>query len=775
MISGIGSFPFVSVISAYQNDARSEPLRLPEPELRTDELKQSFRDIVALRTSLEALVDALGVRRSSGETLPAAVSSKVLGLNMNASPAQNVLTAPEINATPTSIAPFGPTFAGASTTLPEIDGAYTGAADDTFTFKAQDNGAIGGTKRLRFEVRNGAGQKIDQIIIPENTPADTQFALSNGLVASFSAGDVVKNDTFQVQAFANIGSVVDPDKPFDGVRDNRPNFEFGKSVTAGSFDVNGVTLQVYANDTINTVLDRINQSGTGVQAVFNAAGESISLTQEGFGPLAFTLDNDSSGFLSATKLGGASDLIFSTLTSSEVNATATSLGPFGPAFAGASTALATVGGVYTGSTNDSLSFEVKKGGTVGSNDQIKLDVRDGTGSKIDQIVINPGTPADTAFTLDNGVTVSFSAGDLVKDDTFAVNVFATVGSVVDPDKPFNGTRNDNPNFDAGKSVTAGSFTVNGVSIDVFANDTINTVLDRINASAAGVEANFYAGAEIVQLRQTTAGPVDITVGNDTSGFLDAVKLLGKTAELGTYIPSDADSALSGVSQFSGITAGTFTVNGVSIGVDPDSDSLLDVLDRINFSGAGVNAVLDPSGSQVSFQASDQVTPIVLADGNANFFTALGITPGTYAPTITKSGGKVRAHSATELLKDAADALNGLYRQTTQSATVLGVRNDLQSIIQDVFDNDAPVLRTDFGVSFDFRQQANHIFSFFGSEQARFRGALRSDLDTVRDFFLEPRTGEELGFAQKLIERLQAAESDIQGKLGSVGLFVSVFA
>ncbi len=772
MILGIGNFPFVSIVDPFRNAARAAPVD-PSASIRSDELKQGFRDIVSLRRSLEELSAALGVQRVSGTTLPAAVSSKILGLNMNASPAQNVLAAPEINATPTSFAPFAPSFAGASTAVPLIDGAYTGIVDDIFTFKAKDNGTIGGSQQLRFDVRNGANQKIDDITIPANTPSGAQFTLSNGLVVSFADGDVVKNDTFQVQAFASIGSVVDPAKPFNGVGDDRPNFEFAKAVVAGSFDVNGVNIDVYADDTINTVLQRMNQSGAAVQAEFDAASESIRLTHLASGPLAFTLANDTSGFLSATKLGGASELIFTTLTSGEVNATATSYSPFGPAFQGASTSLATVSGVYTRNTNETLTFEVAKGGTIGSNGQsLKLDVLDGSGAKIDQIVINPNTLADTPFTLDNGLSVSFSSGDLIANDVFTVAVYATVGSIADPDKPFNGTRNDRPNFEFGKSVGAGSFTVNGIVIDVFDNDTINTVLDRINGAGAGVKAQWFGGSEIVQLRQTSPGPIDISVGNDTSGFLDAVKLLDKTPELGSYIPSDPDSTLSGVSQFSGVTMGAFSVNGVSINVDPNTDTLVDVIDRINFSGSGVTAVLDPSGSRLTFQATDGETAIELSDGSANFFSALGIDPGTYAPTVTKRGGAARARDATTLMKDAADALNGLYRRSAQSPAVLGVRTDLQTIIGDAFDNAAGVLRTDFGISFDFRGQSGPTLAFFANEQARFMNALRVRPNDVRDFFFQPRTGAERGLIDEIVQRLEIAESQIKQTLGSVGLFVS---
>ena len=74
-------------------------------------------------------------------------------------------------------------------------------------------------------------------------------------------------------------------------------------------------------------------------------------------------------------------------------------------------------------------------------------------------------------------------------------------------------------------MTAGSFDVNGVSITVAANDTINSVLAKIDASAAGVTATFDATREEVVLTQKTEGAAnDIVLANDTSGFLAATKL-----------------------------------------------------------------------------------------------------------------------------------------------------------------------------------------------------------------------------------------------------------
>ena len=42
------------------------------------------------------------------------------------------------------------------------------------------------------------------------------------------------------------------------------------------------------------------------------------------------------------------------------------------------------------------------------------------------------------------------AGEVEKNDTFTVSVSTSVGSAVDPDLPFNGTHNQNPNLEAGQ-------------------------------------------------------------------------------------------------------------------------------------------------------------------------------------------------------------------------------------------------------------------------------------------------------------------------------------
>lgn len=66
---------------------------------------------------------------------------------------------------------------------------------------------------------------------------------------------------------------------------------------------------------------------------------------------------------------------------------------------------------------------------------------------------------------------------------------------------------------------------------------------------------------------------------------------------------DPNATLQSVNLRSSVTAGTFTINGVAISVDPTTDSLNDVIARINASGAGVVASLVTVDGRARLQIS----------------------------------------------------------------------------------------------------------------------------------------------------------------------------
>ena len=458
----------------------------------------------------------------------------------------------------------------------------------------------------------------------------------------------------------------------------------------------------------------------------------------------------------------------------EVNTAPTSYSTHGPEWTGASTAQVTISGEYDGSNGtDTLTFEVTRGGTHGSvNLQIK--VYDSNNVEIDKIDLSKKDSIDKQYTLSNGLVLTLGEGDLSKNDTLTVAVSDSVGSAVDPDNPLNGTRNSDPNLEPGLSVSDGSFQINGTTINVNASDSINSVLDRINQSDAGVTATFDAATEKVLLTQDTPGSTqDIVLANDTSGFLAAVKLDGAVA-----IPGDdaeSGNTLAEEEQFASVQSGSISVNGVSINIDVNTDTLTDVLDRITASEAEVAASFDSASQRVSLNSNDSDSQLILDSGTTDFFPAVEISDGTYDPVNesievqtegvdvvnesdlaieyaeiynTELASTVRADqdvAATpvtpadakmlgKLVHIIANSMNALFDNSaiTSSPTAMteGVRNEVRSAVTSWFDSEGPQFDTDFGIGFDFEKTEEGVFKFSQADRSQFETALASPQSTA---------------------------------------------
>jgi len=453
----------------------------------------------------------------------------------------------------------------------------------------------------------------------------------------------------------------------------------------------------------------------------------------------------------------------------EVNATPSSYTPFESGFTKGVSAVATVFGEYTGTDNDRLRIDARRNGDVGE-DWIKIRVKNLQNQKVDQFWIGPnyepGTPIDTV----DGLQIAFSEGNLRKGSRFDLYVYDDVGSVVNPDKPFDEIGADRPNFEWGTSVTAGTFDVNGTTINVLADDTINTVLDRINASGAGVVATFDAGTESISLTRTQLGSEhDITVGNDTSGFLAATKLDTAVAVPGR--DGGWEDIIADVPQLNHIATGTAYVNGVGINVDVDADSLQDVVDRINTAGAGVVASISEDGERIAMVSTDRKAPFELDDGDTNLFSELNLDVGVHKGR-TRPG--VDRELMIEAMGDMKRALNGIFRdragETAVSAVVTGLRTSLRTAIGTSFDADgADRIRSGFGVDYDFRAQSNETMDY---SRSRMRTALANRSSEVISYFADGEEGEP-GMLSSMISTLSGTMDAIEDTVGHIGLNVDV--
>ena len=703
-------------------------------------LARGFEKIHMLREQLTALKEALGADKPRG--LPAAVSSNGLSLDTTPRELMSVSSHSEINTAPTSFTPRHPVFSGDSTARPTIGGEYNGSTDQTITFSVVRNRTVGGRRRLVIDALDENGARLERIRM--QGAAGTEHTMKNGLTLAFGEGRLERGDTFTVDVSASVGSRIDPTKAFD---DPDANLDAGFSIRDGAFKLNGTAIRVHASDSLVDVLARINEADIGVSAKFDGASEKVVLSRTVAGEVDIVLADDTSGFVAAMKLDGVSTQRYTTLQGGAIGDLPTGFGPTSPRFSGRSTSKPTVSGQYNGDIDDTLTFRVMRDRQVGGRRPIRLEVRNGNNEIIDEVRFARNAPPGTKVALRNGLEISLSEGDVRRGDTFQVDVFADRLPVKD-----------------------GSFEVNGTKINVFAGDGIDDVLARINKSDAGVSATYDKQSDSVLLQRTRQGALDITLDNDTSGFLKATRLDGAAAQLGAVADvSDLDTAIVDIEELSAMNTGTFEINGTMIHVDVDSDTLRDVVERINNSSAGVLATVRQG--RFELMSGDKLTPIELTAGTASFFEAMRIEEGIYAPTIELG---VDGAAAAESMEEATAALSGLVQGSfSVDATVLSsLRSDLLEVFQSATDAKSSIIRTGFGLELDFRENGKTSDVAKRRNAARFAAAVRQKPDEIKAFFLE---GGDESVLESLLTRLDAAEAEIKEAVGTRAVMMSLLA
>jgi len=280
---------------------------LPVDDGSNIDFRRARSRLLNLYRHLEKLAELADINIRFMLDLPDARSSAGLGLDLTHT-AATLNSNEEINASPMSFGPFGPDWLNGSSALITVGGEYDGShGTGALTFEVLQDGTHG-VDNLRIRVEDPQGNRIRNINIRANHQEDRQYDLRNGLYLTLGPNSLIDNDTTTIQVFDNVGAAVNPDRPLGGIRNNNPNLQFGTTpIVDGSFSLNGENISVATTDTINDVINRINQSSAGVTAVFNAATEQIDFLQDTLGSVpTIDLQGDTSNFLDAMKLSSAS-------------------------------------------------------------------------------------------------------------------------------------------------------------------------------------------------------------------------------------------------------------------------------------------------------------------------------------------------------------------------------------------------------------------------------------------------------------------------------------
>ncbi|MGM0508352.1 MAG: flagellar filament capping protein FliD [Fusobacteriota bacterium] len=370
--------------------------------------------------------------------------------------------------------------------------------------------------------------------------------------------------------------------------------------------------------------------------------------------------------------------------------------------------------------------------------------------------------SNTNYVLENVAMAKagkVSSGDvLTLQDGVKANISGT-SNIVDPNERFT---------QGGSTITEGSFQINGKTINVEADDTINLVITKINGSGAGVTASFDQDTNSFKLEQDTAetsSKIKFS-DTDTSSFLTEMGLgdqLGQTVENGENI--DYKKNISEVDAFTGVTSGFFTINGHTFELDAENDSLSDVISKINSADAGVTAFYDEDSKKVTLTSQEAGKGITLENDtgglleNLNLMNQANDTDGTAEKSVYEG-------------QKASFTLNGVdFTKETNKFNINGMNIDLKSSTEPgekITLNVTADIEKPYEKIENFIEKYNDLVGYIENNNGE-DGALQGDrmannlVFNLRNKLTSPVDGVESGFNQFALIGIKA-QSNTSSKL-----------
>jgi flagellar hook-associated protein 2 len=256
------------------------------------------------------------------------------------------------------------------------------------------------------------------------------------------------------------------------------------------------------------------------------------------------------------------------------------------------------------------------------------------------------------------------------------------------------------------TATAGNFTINGAQVTVALTDSLQDVFNKISTATGGaVTGSYDHTTDKVSL--SSSSEIVLGSANDSSNLLSALQLfnngtgaiassnpLGAVNTKATLANSRLTKAITAVD---GSGNGTFALNGVNIAYNINSDSLTDVISRINQSGAGVTASYDTTSDRmVLLNNSTGDTGFGLSEAAGGFLDATGLSMSTAGASTIRGknaqfsiNGGATVSSASNTLSSALTGITGLTvqatTQDTQTITIASNTGAMKSAIQSFID------------------------------------------------------------------------------------------
>ena len=166
------------------------------------------------------------------------------------------------------------------------------------------------------------------------------------------------------------------------------------------------------------------------------------------------------------------------------------------------------------------------------------------------------------------------------------------------------------------------FEVNGKKINVESTDTIGTFINKINASNAGVKASFNSQERRFKIEATNDKPVEINAEDKT--FLRGLEISKYAGEKVTNMTEpDYKKTMESLDSLDNVKRGSFTINDYTVNVNPEVDSIQDIVSRLNKEGSPVKAYFDEVSGKMSIVSSVAGDDLIFQADTSNLMKELG--------------------------------------------------------------------------------------------------------------------------------------------------------
>ncbi|NUO07162.1 MAG: flagellar filament capping protein FliD [Candidatus Brocadia sp.] len=272
-----------------------------------------------------------------------------------------------------------------------------------------------------------------------------------------------------------------------------------------------------------------------------------------------------------------------------------------------------------------------------------------------------------------GASIQSTAELITKSATKSASKVAPGTGIIDVSKSF---------ADAGfENTPDGAVTINGQTFTLSNYSTIQSFMDAVNTDVTANANIYYNKTEDKFTIEQKSAATDLVISDTgTNPFLTQAKIT-----VGTYTGNGNTGIQSDVllskanfdSMLTSTATGSFKINGVSITYNTDTDTLDNVISKINSSTANVNAFYDSSLDKVIIKSK--------ATGSTDSITLLDVS-GNLLNTL-KLSGATQTNGADALFTINSSATADQIAKSTNTFTINGITYTLKNTnVTDYTDN-----------------------------------------------------------------------------------------